>query len=373
MADDDDTLAADAASDVAAPDLPYQLPVPHLYRPRIGLIVCGGITKQHLDAYREQGYPVVVYCDLNEAAARQRRDEYAPDAAVVPDHRAVLGRDDVDVVDIALHPDPRGPVVMEALQAGRHELSQKPFVFDLNFGQRLADAADANGVKLAVNQNGRWAPHVSYMRHAVVGGHVGGVSSVDCTVAWNHNRVVGKAFDTIPHLVLYDFAIHWFDMVRCYLRGREARSVYATVQHAAGQEARPPLRAQVVIDFDGAQASLVFRANARFGPVDTTLITGTRGTLRSVGPDLGHQRVTLTTEAGTATPKLEGSWFPDGMAGTMGELLCAIEEGRQPSNSGRDNLASLELCFAAMRSAQTGQPAAPGSVRTLDPARLQNT
>ena len=34
----------------------------------------------------------------------------------------------------------------------------------------------------------------------------------------------------------------------------------------------------------------------------------------------------------------------------MGELLCAIEEEREPLNSARDNLRSLRLCQAALRS-----------------------
>ena len=66
-----------------------------------------------------------------------------------------------------------------------------------------------------------------------------------------------------------------------------------------------------------------------------------------------------------ATPKLEGCWFPDGFHGTMGELLRAIEEDRQPSNSGHDNLASLALCFAAVASAERGEPVVPGSVTRL--------
>ncbi len=47
----------------------------------------------------------------------------------------------------------------------------------------------------------------------------------------------------------------------------------------------------------------------------------------------------------------------------MAELLCAIEENREPYNSARDNLKSLALCFAAMKSADTGKPIKVGSVR----------
>ncbi len=55
-------------------------------------------------------------------------------------------------------------------------------------------------------------------------------------------------------------------------------------------------------------------------------------------------------------------WFPGGFAGTMLELLAAIEADREPSNSARDNLTSLALSFAACRSADTGEPQVPGRV-----------
>ena len=61
-------------------------------------------------------------------------------------------------------------------------------------------------------------------------------------------------------------------------------------------------------------------------------------------------------EEGSVTVPLEGSWFESGFRGTMGELLCAIEDDREPNHSARDNLRSLELCFAALKSADSGQP-----------------
>jgi hypothetical protein len=46
-------------------------------------------------------------------------------------------------------------------------------------------------------------------------------------------------------------------------------------------------------------------------------------------------------------------------------LLCAREEGRQPSNSGEDNLRSLQLCFAACQSADEGRPVELSKVSKL--------
>ena len=49
----------------------------------------------------------------------------------------------------------------------------------------------------------------------------------------------------------------------------------------------------------------------------------------------------------------------------MGELLCAIEEGRAPINSARENLHSLALCFAAIASASEGTVKTPGDARKM--------
>ena len=70
-------------------------------------------------------------------------------------------------------------------------------------------------------------------------------------------------------------------------------------------------------------------------PHDSTYVAGTQGTLRSFGPSVNRQMVELTRAGGTYRPELLGSWFPDGFHGTMGELLCAIEERREPSHSAR--------------------------------------
>ena len=134
-----------------------------------------------------------------------------------------LADDTIDVVDITPYPEVRGPMIEAALQAGKHVLSQKPFVLDLDEGARLADLADAQGVKLAVNQNGRWSPHMAWMRAAVQAGLVGEVLSCHTSAHWDHTWVAGTEFDRIEDLVLYDFGIHWFDFVASIMPGARAK------------------------------------------------------------------------------------------------------------------------------------------------------
>jgi predicted dehydrogenase len=350
---------------IAAPDLAYHPQDPLKYSPAIALIGCGGVSEQHLTAYRKAGYHVVALVDRHIERAQRRRDQFFPRAEVYADYRQVLDRQEIEVVDLTQHPQDRLPLIEQALLAGKHVLSQKPFVLDLDEGERLINLAHKQRVQLAVNQNGRWAPHFSYMRQTINNGLLGETIAAHFSVHWNHHWIVGMPFEDIPALVLFDFGIHWFDMLTCVMGAKPPRRVYATMTRSSGQTARPPLLAQVLVEYDDAQASLVFDADTRFDPLDQSILVGTRGTIRSEGPDLQQQSLTITTAEGTGSPKLQGKWFPDGFHGAMAELLSAIEAGREPSHSARNNVKSLALCFGAVESAAKKEPVAVISVRKM--------
>jgi len=49
-------------------------------------------------------------------------------------------------------------------------------------------------------------------------------------------------------------------------------------------------------------------------------------------------------------PSWNEVWFPDAFVGTMAQLLCAVEQGTEPEISGKDNLHTIALCEAVMKS-----------------------
>jgi predicted dehydrogenase len=346
-------LVAGASNPMAAPTLPYRPPMPQDRSVPIGLIGAGGISAAHLDAYRKHGLNVVAICDRHLDRAEIRRDAFFPNARATNKADDLIGRADIPVLDITLHPAARVPLIRRALEAGQNVLSQKPFVNDLNAGRELVELAERKGVQLAVNQNGRWAPHLSWMREAVSAGLIGEITGVHVAIHWNHTWIAGTPFAEMRHVILDDFAIHWFDFLVSII-GDRAEQVFATATRACGQTVASPLLSAAIVRFPGGQASLVFDGNALHGASDTTVIVGTTGTLHSAGPDLGRQTVSLTTADGVARPELVGQWFNDGFAGTMGALLCAMETGAEPINSARGNLAALRLSHAAIASADTG-------------------
>lgn len=348
-----------AATRVEAPELSYRPNRPKSYVPRIGLIGCGGISKIHLAAYRAYEWNVVALCDLKRSAAEERQKEFYPEAEIFEDYQALLKRDDIDVVDIALHPKPRLPVIEAALNAGKHVLSQKPFALDLDDAQRLADLADEKRLKLAVNQNGRWAPYVSYALQAIRDGLIGDVQSVNIAINWDHTWCKDTPFEKIHHLILYDFAIHWFDMAHQFFNGKRLLNVYAHTNYVNGQDMKPPMLAAATLAYESGIANLLFDAHSKFGSQESISISGSEGAFRASGSNCACDRISLFSKGTESHPKLEGKWFVEGFAGTMGELLCAIEEDREPVNSARNNIGSLQTCFAAIQSANTGKPVNP--------------
>lgn len=346
------------AHSIDPPAVDYFPPKPKGYHPAIALIGTGGISEYHLRNYQKAGYRVTALANRTIEKAKALRDQFFPEAKVYQDYREILALNDIHVADVTPHPTDRLPILHDCLNAGKHVLSQKPFVLDLEDAKKLVDVANRQKVNLAVNQNGRWAPHFSYIRNAVRQGLIGEVTSIDFSLQWDQTWIQGiPSFEEMKHLILFDFGIHWFDITACIMGSQKPRSIFASVARHAGQVYKPPALASVIIEYPETQVRMSFNAHCTLGEEDTTTIVGTHGTLRSRGPSLNEQpSMEVFLEKGSATVPLQGCWFDSGFQGTMGELLCAIEEGRAPYHSAKNNFKTLELCSAARRSANQGTP-----------------
>jgi len=159
--------------------------------------------------------------------------------------------------------------------------------------------------------------------------------------------------------------VHFFDLACCCFAGQKPLSVFSKLQTSASQKSIPPLLATSIATFEQGMATFLFGGDTRYGQQDETVVVGSHGTLRSVGPGLNHKQVSLHTAEGFGSIDPEGTWFEQGFEGTMSELLCAIEQNREPFHSARNNLATLALTFAAVASADSQREEVPGEVRSI--------
>ncbi|MEO7586691.1 MAG: Gfo/Idh/MocA family oxidoreductase [Arachnia sp.] len=332
----------------------------------IGLVGCGWIAGLQLQAYRHAGFNVVALADRHPDRAEEYRRRYAPHASVHGSLDGLLQHPGLGVVDIATHTSGRAAMVRQCINAGVAVLSQKPFVDDLEVGLELAREARAAGVTLAVNQNGRWAPHFAAMRAIVAAGIIGDIVSADFQVSWPHDLVVANmpVFREMDDLVLFDFGAHWFDMVATLAPAAGTLVVQAEVDRRPGQAIAAPMQADALVTGPAFRAALSFRAGERFAETGAYRVSGTAGVLTHVGRSLGGTEVRVHTGAGTAAVEISPDWFTHGLAGAMREVLDSVATGEVPDNSADSALKGLALCFAAVESARTGARVMVGEAKT---------
>lgn len=336
-------------------------------RPGIGIVGCGRIVRSdHLPSYRRYGQRVVGVYDPRPEVTQGVREAFGVET-VFATLEELLAHPDVEIVDVATHPAVRPELVRRAFAAGKHVLAQKPLALDVETARDLVAEADALGLRLAVNQNGRWAPAWRAATLLVQAGVVGDVAAVTHLYHHDYRFTLGTVFDDVPHLVLYDYSVHWFDITRCWLDGKQPVAVRAREYRVPTQPpaSTQPWGAWAAIDYDDGASAFIRSVGcaATDRPHKLFWIHGAEGTIR--GRVLGSGDVpgkeVLEVERGgdVEQVRLDGTWHTRGFAGTLGELVTAIAEGREPYNSARHNLLSLELTLAACRSAeQDGAPVA---------------
>ena len=269
---------------------------------------------------------------------------------------AVLDDPSVRVVDLATPPPGRLDLLERILDAGKHVLVQKPVSNDLARVAAIVDAAHEVGLRVAVNVNGRWAPAWRRATALVRAGAVGTIQSIthvfDTRLSWEPDPVVLGT----DHFLLFDYTTHWVDITSHWVGGAPVVAVQARDQAAPVQPAGERLETMwLAIDFVGGPNALIRGAAAGVARTGHPFwIHGTEGTIRGDVDCQAGDRVALDRDGIAIAFDLEGAWFPDAFGETMLELLWAIADEREPSNSLRDHLNTLAIVCAACESADRG-------------------
>src|ERR1700684_4214793 len=114
-------------------------------------------------------------CGRDKAAAQTAAGRLGW-AAVETDWRALIARDDVQLIDISAPGDTHAPIAIAALRAGKHVLSEKPLANTLAEAEAMAAAADAafpQGARAMVGFNYRRVPAIALARRLVEAGRIG--------------------------------------------------------------------------------------------------------------------------------------------------------------------------------------------------------
>ncbi|WJH33150.1 Gfo/Idh/MocA family oxidoreductase [Paenibacillus sp. CC-CFT747] len=277
---------------------------------------------------------------------------------------------EVQIIDIAVPAKHQLGVVREGAAAGKHLLCQKPLAESYEEARTIVEACEAAGIRAASNQQMRCSPGISasrsLVRRGLIGQPVQSSIQVNVLTEWENWEWLTK----IETLEVMYHSIHYMDSIR-YVMGMTPEYIYADGARLPGQPYIGETRTLIHIKFPGEARGLIHDSHNNRQPQDDWYATfrfeGTEGVVKGTNGALYNypvgreDTISLYSKAfgegrTLLTPKLEGRWFPHAFMGPMGELMLAVQENREPENSVRDNLITMQMVFASYRSMAENRP-----------------
>ncbi|MFH1566556.1 MAG: Gfo/Idh/MocA family oxidoreductase [Gemmatimonadota bacterium] len=272
------------------------------------------------------------------------------------DLEKALGTVQADAALVSTPDHFHAPFSIRALEAGLDVVCEKPMAESLEDARRMHRAAEAGGRMLMVHQQLRWHPLHHHARRLIAQGAIGQVRRLDFTMSVHSDVCLRGYRSQLPHLIFQDLAIHHLDLVR-YLAGQECTSVYARDWPSVedGLEIGAATDACAILEMTGpvtaCYTASIRRLMDHVGYLCAARIAGSRGELL-----LGADQLVLQTRAGYAAKAEPRVIVPEPPEVDTWAAFAQAIETRQPTlTCSADNLKSLEVLFAAIRSAETGQ------------------
>jgi predicted dehydrogenase len=139
---------------------------------RVGVLGAGAWARAaHIPGWqRDPRCEVVAVCDV----VRERAEAFS---SAIPeltdDWQQLVGRSDIDVIDIVTPSQTHYELATAALEAGKHVLCEKPVAYDFRQTRAAAEIARQKGLKTKLGFTFRYSPGVQFARALLDEGFVG--------------------------------------------------------------------------------------------------------------------------------------------------------------------------------------------------------
>ncbi|ANS74354.1 dehydrogenase [Paenibacillus yonginensis] len=371
---------------------------------RIGMVGYKFMGKAHSNAYRAlpMFFPgsgakpeMTAICGRDPKAVQESAERFGWSGAVT-DWRELVGRDDIDLIDINAPSDAHKEIALAAAAAGKHIFCEKPLALTLEDSRDMLAAAEQAGVKHMIGFNYRFSPAVKLAKKLVDSGRLGQIYHF--RAFFLQDWILDPEFPLVWRLQkeiagsgsLGDLGAHLIDLAH-YLVG-DMEEVIGTSQTfikerpladnmtgltAKGSSGGP--KGQVTVD--DATSFLARFENGALGLFEATRfaaghrstnsfeINGSKGSVRFDFERMNELEVYFTEDeedvqgfrrvlATDAAHEYAEAWWPAGhtigfehtFTHEMLELMQAIQEDRQPSPNFRDGVKCQAVLEAVERS-----------------------
>lgn len=145
---------------------------------RIGIIGCGGIANgKHMPALSKlPNVEMVAFCDLIVERAEEAKAKYGTaDAAVYEDYKKLLEDKTIDVVHVCTPNRAHSFITVDALEAGKHVMCEKPMAINSAEALKMLEAAKRTGKLLTIGYQNRQNANAQYLKKEALDGTFGDI------------------------------------------------------------------------------------------------------------------------------------------------------------------------------------------------------
>src|SRR6266567_3762093 len=254
------------------------------------------------------------------------------------------------------------PLALASLNAGKHVLLEKPFAPTIAEAQQVVETAAQRSRVLMISQNYRFFPAVRAVTTLVREGTLGSIGTVSIDFRRYKNTAVleSQPYYQVWQPLLVDMAIHHFDLMRVVL-GQEPSQITCQAWNPPWSKFVDPAAAAATITFDGG--AVVSYRGSWVSPGPRTCWSGEWHMECSGGEIVWTSRDETAADRVTIRPlgkRARSATLPTlavaDRRGSLEAFVQAVQTGQEPESSGRDNLHSLALMYAAVESASSHVP-----------------
>ena len=145
---------------------------------RIGIIGCGGIANnKHMPSLKKiENVEMAAFCDIIPERAEKAAKEYGiPGAKVYTDYKELLEDKSIDIVHVCTPNRSHSFITVDALEAGKHVMCEKPMAINAVEAKKMVDAAKRTGKKLTIGYQNRQREDSLYMKQEALAGTFGDI------------------------------------------------------------------------------------------------------------------------------------------------------------------------------------------------------
>ncbi len=151
---------------------------------KVAIIGCGGIANgKHMPALKNQNdVQMVAFCDIILERAEKAAKEYGtPDAKVYEDYKELLLDPEIDAVHVCTPNRSHSFITVDALEAGKHVMCEKPMAINSAEAKKMVDAAKRTGKVLTIGYQSRQRSDSQFMKAQAEKGTFGDIYYAEAT------------------------------------------------------------------------------------------------------------------------------------------------------------------------------------------------